>query len=259
MSVLENLRNLPKECIQNNLKRFQIKSTGSIEKDTLNLKNFYFENIEILYSHLPICTHRYLEIALNEDSEKVFHREFKYIWKIFEEFGLSDTSISDLTQIQVKFGNNYIKKNNLQNLPKEVLGKILDKAFEKNGFPIGKDFNQVYFKAIDKEIGSALFEFLEKNVDLRKKENYFLNLINGIVEIHGSLDVDQTFKILKKLEVDLSYNQAKKFIVSKIPDTLFGYNDIIIIHNKDFDDYFNGRFVKNKIKKIYPLETYLKN
>lgn len=46
MSVLENLRNLPKENIQKNLKTFKIRSTGNLEKDIYSLNDFYFiENI----------------------------------------------------------------------------------------------------------------------------------------------------------------------------------------------------------------------
>ena len=71
------------------------------------------------------------------------------------------------------------------------------------------------------------------------------------------MDVDETFKVLKKLEIDLSYDQTKRFIIYKVPNTLFDYNDVIVVHDRDFDDYFHGRFEKNKVKKFYSLETYL--
>lgn len=260
MSVLENLRNLQKENIQKNLNVFKIKSTGSIKKDTLNLTNFYFENIKTLYDHLPICTYEYLEIALKESSKKIYnHNNFGDICRIFEDLGLSDSSISDIAEEMISFTNKYSKENNLQNCSEEEFKIIMEEVLEKNGFPVGTDFDKKYFKAIDKEIGAVLFEFLEKNIELRERENYILKLINGIIEVHGSLDIDETFKVLKELEIDLSYEQAKIFIMSKVPDTLFDYNDIIIVHDRDFDDYFHGRFRKNKVKEIYPLEIYLKN
>lgn len=56
MSVLENLGNLSKKGIERNLSMFKIKSVGNLKKDTVNLKNFYFENIETLYKYFPICT-----------------------------------------------------------------------------------------------------------------------------------------------------------------------------------------------------------
>lgn len=257
MSVLENLRNLPEEIIHENLERLNIKNTGNFRRNTLNLKNFYFENVETLYNYLPMCTHKYLEIALKDDSEKAFDDEFRDIWSTFEDLGLSNSSVSHLIRIQVNFTNNYIEKNNLQDLSEEELGKLLDDAFEKNGFPSEKEFDKMHFEAIDKEIGAILFEFLEKNPKLREKENYILKLINGIVEIHGSLDVDETFKVLKKLEIDLSYEQTKRFIISKVPDTLFDHNDIVIVHDRDIKDHFHGVFKKSKVKDIHPLETYL--
>ncbi|UPO99034.1 hypothetical protein MKD34_13975 (plasmid) [Cetobacterium somerae] len=257
MSVLENLRNLPEEIIHENLEKLNIKNTGNFRRDTLNLKNFYFENVETLYNHLPMCTHKYLEIALKDDSEKIFDDEFRDIWSTFEDLGLSDSSISNITEDTISFINRYSEANNLQNYPKETFEKIIEEALEKNNFPSEEDIQKRYFEAIDKEIGTVLFEFLENNAELREKENYILKLINGIIEIHGSLDVDETFKVLKKLEIDLSYDQAKRFIISKVPDTLFDYNDVIIVHDRDFDDYFRGKFVKNTIKDIHPLETYL--
>ncbi len=257
MSVLENLRNLPKEVIYENLEKLNIKNTGNFRRDTLNLKNFYFENVETLYNHLPICTHEYLEIALKDDLEKVFVDKFKQIWSIFEELGLSDNSISNINEDIIRFINRYSKENNLQNYPKEKFEEIIEEALEKNNFPSEEEFQKKHFEAIDKEIGTVLFEFLEKNVDLREKENYILKLINGIVEIHGSLDVDETFKVLKKLEIDLSYDQTKRFIIYKVPNTLFDYNDVIVVHDRDFDDYFHGVFKKSKVKDIHPLETYL--
>ena len=257
MSVLENLRNLPEEVIYENLERLNIINTGNFRRDTLNLKNFYFENVETLYSHLPTCTYEYLEIALKDDLEKVFVDDFKQIWRIFEELGLSDSSISDTTEDIISFIKRYSEENNLQNYPKEKFEKIIEEALDKNNFPSEEEFQKKHFEAIDKEIGTVLFEFLEKNVDLRERENYILKLINGIVEVHGSLDIDETFKVLKKLEIDLSYDQTEKFIISKVPDTLFDYNDVIIVHDRDFEDYFHGRFVKNKIEEIHSLETYL--
>lgn len=152
--------------------------------------------------------------------------------------------------------NEDAEKNNSQDLSSEELGKILDEVFEKNGL-LSKESGQMCFDAIDKEIGTVLFEFLEKNVELRERENYILRLINGIIDVHGSLDVSEIFKALKKLEIDLSYDEVKKFIISKVPDTLVDNSNTIVIHERDFDDYFNGIFVKNTIKDIHPLETYL--
>ncbi|MGL5767761.1 MAG: hypothetical protein ACRCX8_19175 [Sarcina sp.] len=103
MSVLENLRNLPKENIHENLEKLNIKNTGNFRRDTLNLKNFYFENVETLYNHLPMCTHKYLEIALKDDSEKIFDDEFRDIWSTFEDLGLSDSSISNITEDTISF------------------------------------------------------------------------------------------------------------------------------------------------------------
>lgn len=259
MSVLENLRNVEEDELQKSLEMFKIKSTGNIEKDIHNLNNFYFKNVETLYNHLPVCTHRYLEIALKDDLDKVFVEEFCYIWSIFENLGLSDSRITDVTDDVINFINKYSRENNLQDYPQEKFEKIIEEALEKNNFPSKEEFQKKYFEAIDKEIGTALFEFLENNLELRERENYILELINGIVEVHGSLDVDETFKILKKLEIDLSYDQTKTFIMYKVPDTLCDYNDVIIVHTRDLDDYFHGRFVKNEVKDIYPLETYLRN
>ena len=259
MSVLENLRNLPKENIQKNLKTFKIRSTGNLEKDIYNLNDFYFENIETLYNHLPMCTYEFLENTLKKDSEKIFNEDFEIMWSTYEDLGLVNQSISKHEEDVIKFMNKYSKDNNLKNLSKEKFEEIIDEAVKKNGFPSGKEAEMMYFEAIDKEIGTALFDFLEKNVELRERENYILKLINGIIEVHGSLDVDETFKVLKKLEIDLSYEQTKRFIIFKVPDTLFDYNDIVIVHDRDIKDHFHGVFKKSKVKDIYPLETYLRN
>lgn len=188
---------------------------------------------------------------------KIFDDEFRDIWSTFEDLGLSDSSISNITEDTISFINRYSEANNLQNYPKETFEKIIEEALEKNNFPSEEDIQKRDFEAIDKEIGIVLFEFLEKNPKLREKESYILKLINGIVEIHGSLDVDETFKVLKKLEIDLSYEQTKRFIISKVPDTLFDYNDIVIVHDRDIKDHFHGVFKKSKVKDIHPLETYL--
>lgn len=257
MSVLENLRNLPKENIQKNLNVFKIRSTGNLEKDIHNLNNFYFENIETLYNHLPICTYEFLENTLKKDSEKVFNEDFQSMWSTYEELGLVNQSISKHEEDVIKFVNKYSKDNNLENLPKEKFEEIIDEAVKENGFTSDEESQMMYFESFNKEIGTVLFEFLEKNPKLREKESYILKLINGIVEIHGSLDVDETFKVLKKLEIDLSYEQTKRFIISKVPDTLFDYNDIVIVHDRDIKDHFHGVFKKSKVKDIHPLETYL--
>lgn len=257
MSVLENLRNLPKENIQKNLNVFKIRSTGNLENDIHNLNNFYFENIETLYNHLPMCTYEFLENTLKKDSEKVFNEDFQSMWSTYEELGLVNQSISKHEEDVIKFVNKYSKDNNLENLPKEKFEEIIDEAVKENRFTSDEESQMMYFESFNKEIGTVLFEFLEKNPKLREKESYILKLINGIVEIHGSLDVDETFKVLKKLEIDLSYEQTKRFIISKVPDTLFDYNDIVIVHDRDIKDHFHGVFKKSKVKDIHPLETYL--
>lgn len=259
MSVLENLRNLPKENIQKNLKTFKIRTTGNLEKDIHNLNDFYFKNIETLYNHLPMCTYEFLENTLKKDSEKIFNEDFEIMWSTYEELGLVNQSISKHEEDVINFVNKYSKDNNLKNLSKEKFEEIIEKVVKENGFPSGEEAEMMYFEAIDKEIGTALFDFLEKNVELRERENYILKLINGIVEIHGSLDVDETFKVLKKLEIDLNYEQTKRFIISKVPDTLFDNNDIVIVHDRDIKDHFHGVFKKSKVKDIHPLETYLRN
>lgn len=258
MSVLENLRNLGESELQENLNMFKIKSTGSIEKDIHNLNDFYFENIETLYNYLPICTYKYLETALKENSEKILKDEFENIWILFEDLGLSDVRVSDMMSQEMYLINKYIEDNNLGDSMTDDVMKEIEKVMEKKGFIQDKNFDKNYFEAIDKKFAETLFKFLEVNVEIRKKESYILKLINGIVKIHGSLDDNEIFKVLKKLEIDLNNEQVKEFINFKIPNSIFENNEALIIINKDIADYIQGDFIKNSIKEIYPLETYLK-
>lgn len=52
-----------------------------------------------------------------------------------------------------------------------------------------------YFKAVNIEDKNLFFEFLKETSELSEKENYFFKLINGIVEIHGFMNINSVLKI----------------------------------------------------------------
>ncbi|MBC2850119.1 hypothetical protein H5J22_01405 [Cetobacterium sp. 8H] len=258
MGILQNLRNLGEDKLEQNLKAFNIKSTGNVDEDIVNLKNVYFKDIERLYDHLPLGTYEFLETFSREDSEKKFEHDFEDFWHIFENLGLADTSISEIFEENICFLNDYIAENNIKFPLTEEANEELSEVSRKNGFIQDTSFNKKYFEAIDKDIANTLLDFLKNNVEFKENENLILNLISGMAKVYGYLTVDEVFRILNELKVPFSLDRLTIIVNSKVPNTAEMDDIIFIVDKNSFAYFYSEDFrIDNKEKEIYSLETYL--
>ncbi|MDX8337476.1 hypothetical protein [Candidatus Cetobacterium colombiensis] len=258
MNVLENLRSLGEQSVNGILESFKIKSTGNFEQDTINLKNFYFENPETLYNTLPLGTYEFLEIALGDCCEEDYKHEFEQIACTFEDLGLSNTTVSDLVNKEVFLLNRYIMETN--NYP-PFSGKI---AEEFRNILIENDFNpdekigKKTFEAVDKEIGTVLLNLLKENKEILENEKFNLNLLDKILKVHNYLSMDETFKIFNKLKINCDLNKLTTLVHSKF-DYIYEEDDTILLFHKDnCKKVLSGNPLEYvPLTEIYSLETYL--
>lgn len=258
MSVLENLRNLGAEAVSRNLETFKIKSTGDFEQDIVNLKDFYFENLETLYNNLPLEAYEFLEIALGDYCEDDYKEKFENLLCVLEELGLSSTTTSDLTDKHMYVLNKYVgKTNHFPPFSKEIQEDFKQFTIQ-HGLDPDEKVGEGYFKDLDKEIGTALFNFLNENKEIRENEKFNLKLIEGTLKVHNYLSLEETFKIFDELKINCNLNELTTLVNSKFIYTYEENNTVFLFHKNNRDNVCgDGTIEYVPLTKIHSLETYL--
>ncbi|MDX8337477.1 MULTISPECIES: hypothetical protein [Cetobacterium] len=246
MSIGKNLKELETDELKFITENFDIKENQNDKNFYENIEAAYLENIQRLYSFLPVKTYEFLkEFFIGDKITFSGHDSYNCVYT-FEKFGLC--SFEDEIHI---FNDN--------------------------------DKNKNYFPDLNFHINKKLFEFLDKNFELVLDEYKLRDTISGILHTYLVLPFDDLLKIIndlgfyqneQTLQHFLKYKvnpfayyektnsmgqkiivEGSNYILSETLDKIGNYKGNRTIHT--LETYLNLAFHFNKPKEFLDLDDHL--
>lgn len=227
MGILENLKKLEKEELNQIIELFSVEKNRNNEKVFQEIEKIYLENPKKLYSYLPLETYNFLKFYFENNGLIPDNDKFLKCSIIFEDFGLCP--LEENIEFEIKGSESFIKVD------------------------------------LDLKVVQPLFNFLNENRDIISKENELYNAISGILNCYLGIKFTDFLELLKGLNILKSEYEIMDFLKYKansgIYDFYFNSNDelcVISRYLKGSNEILEELLNSKEKRVIYSLEEYIK-
>lgn len=237
MTILENFK------ILQEVKKFDslLSILGFTEEKLTpeQLKNFYFENVEKIYEFLPITTLEFLKKY--RENKNYFFDEDDDNFTFDCLINLKKVGIGSLSKAEIDYEKALI---NLDGAPMELETVcILEDRMADEFFDVEMDL----------EFIEILFQYLEKNQELIKKEFALRDTISGILHSHLAFQFNDLCSILNELNFEIDNLKLDNFLKYKIGNGVYFTTSI---ENENIIAEKNLNNLQNLIPALLELKEY---